>query len=146
MQARSELDAELEQYQSDLQVRFALHNGQVETAESQPLTNQSDMLLLDRFVIAALRKQHCQGMLGSWESPKTAFYAHSTCITPAAAAVLHKPTSYAEKQAVQLALCQFGCMLPRQLSAASACVCLSCTSKQYCMICSCRNHCCKYHM
>ena len=58
MQAKAELDAELEQYQSDLQVRLALHNGQVETAESQPLTNQSDMLLLDRFVLAAVHKQH----------------------------------------------------------------------------------------
>ena len=51
MQAKSDLIVEQEQHQSDLQVRFALHNGQVETADSQPLTDQSDMLLLDRFVI-----------------------------------------------------------------------------------------------
>lgn len=51
MQAKSDLVVEQERHQSDLQVRFALHNGQVETADSQPLTDQSDMLLLDRFVI-----------------------------------------------------------------------------------------------
>lgn len=45
---------DLDQHQSDLQVRFALHNGQVETADSQPLTDQSDMLLLDRFAAAGL--------------------------------------------------------------------------------------------
>ena len=54
MQAKSELVVDLDQHQSDLQVRFALHNGQVETADSQPLTDQSDMLLLDRFAAAGL--------------------------------------------------------------------------------------------
>ena len=62
MQAKSELIVELEQYQSDPQMRFALQNGQVETADSQPLTDQSDMLLLDRCVINGLYKCHSYGM------------------------------------------------------------------------------------
>lgn len=52
MQAESGLVVELEQYQSDLQVRLALQNGQVEAPDSQPLTDQSELLLLDRFAIS----------------------------------------------------------------------------------------------
>lgn len=52
MQAESGLVVELEQYQSDLQVRLVLQNGQVEAPDSQPLTDQSDLILVDRFVTA----------------------------------------------------------------------------------------------
>lgn len=48
MQAEAEWSNELGHYQSDLQVRLAVQNGQLEAADNQPLTDQSDMLLLDR--------------------------------------------------------------------------------------------------
>jgi len=50
LQAEGEWSNELRQYQSDLQVRFTLQTGQVEAADSHPLTDQSDMLLMDRCV------------------------------------------------------------------------------------------------
>ena len=48
LQAKTRWGSELAHYQSDLQVRLAVHNGQVEGADSRPLTDQCDMLLLDR--------------------------------------------------------------------------------------------------
>lgn len=69
MQAESHLVVEPEQYQSDLQVRVALQNGQVEAPDSQPLTDQSELLLLDRSVIAL----HCIGSThGMHAGPLTA--------------------------------------------------------------------------
>lgn len=48
LQAEAGWRSELEQYQLDLQVRLSLQNGQVEAADSLPLTDHSDMVLLDR--------------------------------------------------------------------------------------------------
>ena len=50
LQAEGEWSNELRHYQSDLQVRFSLQAGQVEAADMHPLTDQSDMLLMDRCV------------------------------------------------------------------------------------------------
>ena len=48
-----DLVVELGRHQSDVQVRLALQNGQVEAADSQPPTHHSEMLLLDRSAITA---------------------------------------------------------------------------------------------
>ena len=53
VQANADLVVELERHQSDVQMRLALQNGQLETADTltHPLTDHSAMLLLDRSVI-----------------------------------------------------------------------------------------------
>ena len=53
LQENAKWSSELVHYQADLQVRLAVHNGQVEGADSSPLTDQSDMLLLDRFALCS---------------------------------------------------------------------------------------------
>ncbi|KAL0024576.1 hypothetical protein WJX79_010339 [Trebouxia sp. C0005] len=53
-QVEGELSNELRHYQSDLQVRLSLQTGQVEAADRQPLSDQSDMLLMDRQEVVLL--------------------------------------------------------------------------------------------
>ncbi|KAL3139282.1 Cilia- and flagella-associated protein 43 [Trebouxia sp. C0009 RCD-2024] len=55
-QAHADLVAELEHHQSDVQLRLALQNGQVEAADTltHPLTDHSAMLLLHRQAVVSL--------------------------------------------------------------------------------------------
>jgi len=50
VQAEGEWSNKVRHCQSDLHVRFSLQAGQVEAADTRPLPDQSDMLLMDRCV------------------------------------------------------------------------------------------------